>query len=564
MSNIPLENKELKDRLRKNRNNNQHPDFIYTGSTTNPVRNTAPVIVTTQNTDPTYNLGAAGGINNTIRQNATNINDIMYNPLETRKEFNNSLQTSSNSGMMLELSGYTPRHSLDKSNQEARNVLEQARRMRTSTTTGTKPKQSNIHTTDKQNNFEEIIMELYDYIDKQHESYRKALKTYRQEIDMLKDELRTQYEMNNQTFAMMQTQLNAAHVGHLQTNLRMKVLDNQTNNRHKREEQRSAIPNTINYGTEANGQHSENIFDDNNQYYCEPQSNNYPYHRQRSYRHHNDNGESLNRQPVRNWKISYDGNKDNPINEFINKVENIADGMGIHMDEVSHNLHYLLIGVAQDWFFRFKDNCKKRQICFDWAVLKDGLKRRFQGHRTQGEIIKAIVERKHLENETFDEFYNDIIKLSSQAETPIPEVNLVDMIKLNIRGKILYLMKINEIRTLDELYQEARKAENCVLSRQPSKPFRYINELDYSDTEDSIDTMPEVHEINNTRRKEYKCWNCDSTEHMHHFCTIFPRNKYCFMCGYKDVFTTDCPNRENHPKNFKRVVGRNGLPRHRN
>jgi hypothetical protein len=61
-------------------------------------------------------------------------------------------------------------------------------------------------------------------------------------------------------------------------------------------------------------------------------------------------------------------------------------------------------------------------------------------------------------------------------------------------------------------------------------------------TAQAFTPQPWVTRVNPTNQQEQSiCWNCDGLNHHQRFCTA-PRRKFCFGCGYKDVYRNDCPN----------------------
>ena len=108
-----------------------------------------------------------------------------------------------------------------------------------------------------------------------------------------------------------------------------------------------------------------------------------------------------------------------------------------------------------------------------------------------------------------------------------------------------------QITNLEDLYLKARQAESYLNSRYPipTRITKQVHEIETNLYEDDMynQNLAEVNEIIPTRPdySKLKCWNCDAMGHSHIYCPVFPRTKYCFLCGNKNVTTPECNNTHN-------------------
>ena len=270
---------------------------------------------------------------------------------------------------------------------------------------------------------------------------------------------------------------------------------------------------------------------------------------------------SYRRSPLSEWKIAFDGSNSSNISEFLSKVETIAESQRITLQHICDNFFLLLKGRAEDWYFRYRKENSNRSQTVTWLNLRSAIKRQFQHHRTSCEVLKAILERRQGESEPFEDFYHAIVTLRSQSEDYISDEKLVQMITPNIRYETYVLINPSQINNLEDLYLKARQAESYLNSRYPTtvRTTRQVHEIETSLYEnDAYDQqLADVDEILPPRPdySKLQCWNCDTTGHSHIYCPVFPRTKYCFLCGTKNVTTPECTN--THHLNYRTGGQRN-------
>lgn len=257
---------------------------------------------------------------------------------------------------------------------------------------------------------------------------------------------------------------------------------------------------------------------------------------------------------LKEWNIIYDGTS--PISDFIFKVETLWERSRCSEDHLLANFHVLLSGKVQDWFWLFtKQNRNAR-----FSQLKMALTKEYGNLESDHDIILKISLRKQTQKESYNDFHSAITAMNARLSSPIPEGSLIDIMKKNVNDSLKFMMFNSQPRTLDDLRDMARKAEE-VLRDSKSYPFhtshRHISEIQIEADENSDSELndPQVEALQFSKRfskpdySRIQCWNCSAFGHSYIYCSDRVRNVFCYKCGFKGVVTMDCPNK--HQGNSK-------------
>lgn len=151
------------------------------------------------------------------------------------------------------------------------------------------------------------------------------------------------------------------------------------------------------------------------------------------------------------WDIVYNGHpKGIHIKRFLTRVEHMARSEEVPPQKLVTDLHYILKGNANDWYWTFIE----RNPNITWDMLKMELKKCFQGPRTDEDIRSQLETRKQKYRESFTEYYHDIISMTLQLELPLTEQEIIRMIRRNMRAGLQDKLTDSNITSVDELFRK--------------------------------------------------------------------------------------------------------------
>ncbi|KAI8114969.1 hypothetical protein CVS40_12746 [Lucilia cuprina] len=257
------------------------------------------------------------------------------------------------------------------------------------------------------------------------------------------------------------------------------------------------------------------------------------------------------------WKITYNGS--GSVSDFLFKVETLCARSRCPDDHLLSNFHVLLEGKAEEWYWLFT----KQNRNVTYPLLRQALTKEFGHLESDHDVLLKISLRKQQFKESYDDFHSVIVSMNLRLQNPLPDVTLIEIMKRNINSNLRFLLFNTETQNLNEFRDTARKAEKVIRETKFQNPntanSRNVNEINLplSGEEDSEGTDPQIDAIQvSNRRIRYdysniKCWNCMSLGHSYIYCTQEIKQPFCFKCGYKGVFTPNCPNKHNLQGNRK-------------
>ena len=278
---------------------------------------------------------------------------------------------------------------------------------------------------------------------------------------------------------------------------------------------------------------------------------------------------------MQSWNIKFDGSDSGlSVEEFIYRIKSLtADYLNNDFHLLSKHLHILLHGKAREWYWRYR----KQVPNLNWNNLCTDLRYQYKDFKTASDIKQQIRNRKQREGETFQIFFDDIVRMSDRLPTPLEEEELIEIVMRNllpeIRKEMLYvnILSINQLRKLCFMREnllneekEIRKSHNFPRANQNVRRNIYAVEYDEDvasrenvasqdfecvrDQETDVDMQ--VSAINSQRK--LICANCDKEGHHWQNC-LAERRVFCYGCLAKGVYKPQCkkcnpPRSENLPK----------------
>ena len=251
---------------------------------------------------------------------------------------------------------------------------------------------------------------------------------------------------------------------------------------------------------------------------------------------------------VSSWNLTFAGsNTGIPVEKFIFMVNALVqDTLGGDFSVLSEHCHILFTGKAKQWFWDYRLRNSER---IEWNALCHALESHYNDHLSDIDIRKLIDSRKQSNNEAFDDFYHDVLKINDRLRRKLSEIELVDLMKRNVKPylrKELFYLHINSVSELRNLVLR-REALSYELDGYASQRFgrRQVNEVDVSEQIDETIEDPSISEVRygnvNANKKTETCFNCKMEGHKFRQCpeklTLF-----CFNCGKHGYYNFNCDN----------------------
>ncbi|XP_073838452.1 uncharacterized protein [Musca autumnalis] len=247
---------------------------------------------------------------------------------------------------------------------------------------------------------------------------------------------------------------------------------------------------------------------------------------------------------LKKWGIRFDGsNKTVDAEDFIFRVESLRHDYAYPFEELVKDFPQLLDGQALDWYWQ-----QRRIAPFQsWSDLRSAFLSQFRRFESEFQIQKRIMDRRQQPQESFEDFFNAVLKLRNQQRVPYSENDLVEIMKGNLKSSLAALIFPIRIHGLNHFQQEVKRAENMLSNQrqtfqQRSYPMQRVHELYYEEPymeENREEVEMEVDAIRDTTK--YTCWNCKKPGHSYIECSIPISRVFCFRCGREGVLAPKCP-----------------------
>lgn len=240
-------------------------------------------------------------------------------------------------------------------------------------------------------------------------------------------------------------------------------------------------------------------------------------------------------QLIQTWNISFNGNSSKlPVDKFIYMVTALTnDSLGGDFEVLCEHLHILFNGRGLDWYWRYRRSVER----VEWTLLCEALRSHFQDHLSDGDIKELIREKKQKESESFDEFYSSIQYLCDRLRYPIPDHELLDILRRNLRPKIrseLFYQNITSVAQLRHLLLRREALLDDIDKPGFRSARRQINEVELDSTTYSVSHENEISELG-----KIKCWNCRKDGHRYVDC-LEDRKVFCYGCGLEGILKPNC------------------------
>lgn len=251
---------------------------------------------------------------------------------------------------------------------------------------------------------------------------------------------------------------------------------------------------------------------------------------------------------IQNWNIKFDGSANGiSVDEFLYRVSSLTrEHFNNDFNIICKNLHVLLSGRARNWYWGYH---KQVQIV-EWKGFCEALQYRYKDFRSSFDIHDEVRNRKMKPNETFEIFFESVSAMLDRLDTPIPEADLVEILKRNLRPEIRHELLYVPIYSIAHLRKLVQMRENLLGDEYYRKNLpikippnyglrRQVAEVEYPGEHEipdsSLPTNISVDAIQQSSTP-VKCWNCSQIGHHWEDC-LESRNIFCYGCGEKDTLS---------------------------
>lgn len=250
--------------------------------------------------------------------------------------------------------------------------------------------------------------------------------------------------------------------------------------------------------------------------------------------------------------ICFDG-KNMSVRQFIFRLSRLKESNDVTWEYIVKHFYRCVKGYADTWYCALVKKVENAKLDLTWNVLKDALENDFGGRQTDADISNMMWGRKQKYNESFEEFFEELMKLNNGLSVPKDDSEIINILKSNCSNRIVSgVYNYSSKNAQDfrrqcmkyELEVEKRFKNNSTNSAQYSKK---ISELetgrsypDLSEKEQTVSSNPDcqVEALNMSKLKpKVKCGHCQQP-------VIF-----CYRCFTPDVMFPDCTTC--HPENSK-------------
>lgn len=261
------------------------------------------------------------------------------------------------------------------------------------------------------------------------------------------------------------------------------------------------------------------------------------------------------RSPISRWGLTFDGpTSRTSIEDFIYRIEKFKRLDGISDDQVAQNLHLMLSGDAERWFWIFE----KDHPNASWPTWKAALLDHFRGPVMadhDDRRITEIVNRKQGQRETVDQFYTAVLELNNRLMVRRSEAALITIMRENLLPRISDTIETTQFHSLEEFRRICTGIESRIARRQQQHRYEQRNIHELQPVEGGPDDglveaiQPRRPQHNSTLRSTttWICWNCDQIGHSYRQCEIPHQGIFCYTCGQKGVVSPKCA--RCHPEN---------------
>lgn len=248
--------------------------------------------------------------------------------------------------------------------------------------------------------------------------------------------------------------------------------------------------------------------------------------------------------PLSKWDLTFSGAGVLNANQFLERVEELAETRRVSQAELFEGVLELLSGEALRWFRVHKNNIHS------WDHFKRELRSEFLPIAYEEALWKEIRNRKQGQGERVSAFLHCMLSLIGRLREEVSEARKLELVMQNLAPEVALHVRMARPRSLEDLLVIGRELErglNCIEDYKGSKPLTFKNAVE----KDCVFDQGRSRNFHETRREPVECFNCRG-DHFVRDCPE-PRSLKCYGCGKPGVTKRDCDcGNRNWSKNERR------------
>ncbi|XP_057326953.1 trichohyalin-like [Microplitis mediator] len=239
-----------------------------------------------------------------------------------------------------------------------------------------------------------------------------------------------------------------------------------------------------------------------------------------------DSVELRKRDLVRKWGVVFNGERD--VQEFLERLEELAESYGYEMDHLVPCIPILLREKALLWY----RNNKRDWV--SWEDFVSDLKAFYLPPGLELELEEQIRNRVQRSTETAAEYATKLQTLMRRHGQMSTTARLTRLYH-NLRPEYRRYIKRTEFTTVPELLRLAGEYEQLV-AQERAPPAKETKQPPRKPVKTATQAPLEIFEYN----WRECCWRCRQRGHTKPECTN-QWVKFCMRCGKMGTFSRDCP-----------------------
>lgn len=261
--------------------------------------------------------------------------------------------------------------------------------------------------------------------------------------------------------------------------------------------------------------------------------------------------------PVKKWNLKYSGDS-SPLGlkQFLNRVEFLANREEMELQAVLKDIHFLLAGQAETWYFQRGNRIENwQQFCYE-------IKARFLDPNHEQITTRQLFNCKQYDSEEFSKFLERFEKIEMDLEHALEDQEKLQILKANLNYTYTDKLIAKEFTSLNsfmaicrnlQLHLKAKSGRRLSSTQQDTQQHGNNHPTNTSwnfqsgrnqNTSANSNQNPRSTPSSNSGRvsqNPFKCFNCNEMGHRYSSCTT-PLKQFCRRCGHPNVHTNECTN----------------------
>lgn len=224
--------------------------------------------------------------------------------------------------------------------------------------------------------------------------------------------------------------------------------------------------------------------------------------------------------------------EDIDIDDFLYRFESLSVDFGIPVTDYVEEFHGLLEGAALGFYWV----CRRNNRFIVWEQLRQAFRERFQNYCSDNVIRLTLENRRQKPNESFLQFYNDLLNTTHRLRNPLSQNELFFLLTKNMSALLQVELAPCMPTTIADMVQRCVNIESTwerlKLNSSDVRSRKFVNEVQTAPLAQSFDQymsslqnstsnmrpvspVDALHAQNSNPNVEaiyaqnLKCWNCE-------------------------------------------------------